>query len=167
MKVPGFGVKSELQLLAYATAIAMWDLSHVCDLHHSSWQCQILNPLSKARDRTPILTDTSQVCYHWATMGTPLIHISKCHFSWNLKSFHVWLFIFSWYIQLFCVYWSWVLQEILLVLLVCCCLLDSIGFSFLFFMAAPMAYRSSLAREWICAIAVTWAAIVTMVVLNH
>ena len=31
------GVESELQLLAYATAIAMWDLSCVCDLHHSSW----------------------------------------------------------------------------------------------------------------------------------
>ena len=28
------------------------DLSHVCDLHHSSWQHQILNPLSKARDCT-------------------------------------------------------------------------------------------------------------------
>ena len=26
--------------------------SHVCDLHHGSWQRQILNPLSKARDRT-------------------------------------------------------------------------------------------------------------------
>ena len=26
------------------------DLSHVCDLHHSSWQRQILNPLSEARD---------------------------------------------------------------------------------------------------------------------
>ena len=27
------------------TTIAMPDLSHICDLHHSSWQCQILNPL--------------------------------------------------------------------------------------------------------------------------
>ena len=30
----------------------MPDLSHVCDLHHSSRQCQILNLLSEARDRT-------------------------------------------------------------------------------------------------------------------
>ena len=52
MKVPKRGVKSELQLLAYATAIAMPDLSHVYDLHHSSWQHQILNPLSKAKDST-------------------------------------------------------------------------------------------------------------------
>ena len=30
----------------------MQDLSRVCDLHHSSRQYWILNPLSKARDRT-------------------------------------------------------------------------------------------------------------------
>ena len=63
--------ESELQLLAYTTAIATQDLSSICNLHHSSWQCQILNLLSKARDQTCILMDTSQVCYHWATMGTP------------------------------------------------------------------------------------------------
>ena len=33
---------------AYTTATAMWDLSHICNLHHSSQQCQILNPLSEA-----------------------------------------------------------------------------------------------------------------------
>ena len=33
--------------------LATWDPSRVCNLHHSSWQeCQILNPLSKARDQT-------------------------------------------------------------------------------------------------------------------
>ena len=52
MEVFRLGVASELQLMAYATvtAIATQDLSHVFDLHHSSWQCRILNPLSKARD---------------------------------------------------------------------------------------------------------------------
>ena len=30
------GVESELLLLAYATATAMWDPSQVCDLHHSN-----------------------------------------------------------------------------------------------------------------------------------
>ena len=49
----------------------MQDLSYICDLCHSSWQCQILNPLNEARDQTLILMDTSQVRYHWATMGTP------------------------------------------------------------------------------------------------
>jgi len=37
-------VKSELQLLAYTIAIATPDLSHICNLHHSWWQCQILHP---------------------------------------------------------------------------------------------------------------------------
>ena len=46
--VPRLGVELELQLQAYATVTAMWNLIHVCDLHHSLWQYQILNPLSKA-----------------------------------------------------------------------------------------------------------------------
>ena len=49
-EVPRLGVKSELQLLAYATATATPDLSRVCNLHHSSRQYRILNPLSEARD---------------------------------------------------------------------------------------------------------------------
>ena len=63
-EVPRLVVKSELQLQTYATATATHDLSHVCDLHHSSQQCQILDPLRKAWDRTHILMDTSQVLYH-------------------------------------------------------------------------------------------------------
>ena len=35
-----------------ARAIATWDPSHICYLHHSSRQCWILNTLSKVRDRT-------------------------------------------------------------------------------------------------------------------
>ena len=60
-EVPRLGSKSKLHFPAYTTATAMWNSSCDCDLHHSSWQCQILNPLSKARDRTLILTDTSLV----------------------------------------------------------------------------------------------------------
>ena len=52
VEVPRLGVKTELRLPAYARAIAMRDQSHICDLYHSSWQHQILNPLNKARDRT-------------------------------------------------------------------------------------------------------------------
>ena len=44
-----------------ATATATPDLSHICDLYHGLRQYQILNPLSKARDQTRILMDTSQV----------------------------------------------------------------------------------------------------------
>ena len=50
MEIPRLGGELELQLLAYTTVIAAWDLSVVCDLHHSSQQHGILNPLSKARD---------------------------------------------------------------------------------------------------------------------
>ena len=55
MEVQRPGVKSELWLLAYAITTAMWDLSHVCNLHHSSQQCQILNPLSDARNLICVL----------------------------------------------------------------------------------------------------------------
>ena len=43
VEVPRLGIKSELQLPASATR----DLSFVCDLHHSLWQCWILNPLTE------------------------------------------------------------------------------------------------------------------------
>ena len=64
MEVPRLGVKLELQLSAYTTASATKDLSHICDLHHSSQQCWIPDPPSKARDQTRILTDSSQVLNH-------------------------------------------------------------------------------------------------------
>jgi len=50
MKIPRLGVELEVQLLAYATDTALQNLSHICDLRHSSWQGWILNPLSEARD---------------------------------------------------------------------------------------------------------------------
>ena len=65
MEVPRLGVKLELQLPAYATAIA------TPDLHRNSWKCWILNPLSKVRDRICILMYTSWVHYPWATSETP------------------------------------------------------------------------------------------------
>ena len=55
MEVPRIGVESELQLLAYTTATATQDLSHVCNLHHSSWQRRMLNLLSGPKDRAHIL----------------------------------------------------------------------------------------------------------------
>ena len=52
MGVPRQGIKSGLYRPAYTTAKAKWDPSHVCDLHHSSQQCRILNPRSQTRDLT-------------------------------------------------------------------------------------------------------------------
>ena len=77
--VPRLGVESELQLPAYATA--SWDLNCIRDLHHSSQQCQTLNLLSKGRDWTCVLIDTSQICFHWATTGTPEANSINCIIS--------------------------------------------------------------------------------------
>ena len=62
MEVPNLGVHLELWPLAYTTATAVQDLSHVCNLYHSSEQCQILNTLREARDQTLVLMDASRVC---------------------------------------------------------------------------------------------------------
>ena len=64
----------EPQRPADATATTTQDPSHVCDLHHTSQQCQILNPLSKAGDQTCVLVDTSLVHYCWAAVGTPHLY---------------------------------------------------------------------------------------------
>ena len=71
MEVPRLGVELEMQLLAYATATATWDLSHVYDLHYSLWQHRILNPLSEAGDRTHILMDCNWIHFRCTTMRTP------------------------------------------------------------------------------------------------
>ena len=70
MEVPRLEVESELQLLTYtiAAARATTDLSRSCGLHHSSWQHQILSPLSEAREHTHILRDTSWICFPCATV---------------------------------------------------------------------------------------------------
>ena len=49
MEVPKLGVEMELQLPAYTTATATQDPSHVWDLHRSSRQHWILNPLSRGQ----------------------------------------------------------------------------------------------------------------------
>ena len=77
MEVPRPGVKLERQLPATATAVQ--DPDQVCNLYHSSWQCRTHNPLSKARDWTRVLLDTSQLCYRWAMKGTP----KTCPFKVN------------------------------------------------------------------------------------
>ena len=80
MEVPKLAVESELQVLAYTTATVTQDLSYICYLYHSSWQSQILNPLSEARDKTHktcILMNTSWIGFHWATMEPPYFFFFK------------------------------------------------------------------------------------------
>ena len=78
MEVPRLGVESELQPPACTTATATLDPSHVCDLHHSSWQHWILHPLIKARDQIRILMDASWVL-------NPLSHNGNSCFQRHLR----------------------------------------------------------------------------------
>ena len=78
MEVPRLRAESELQPPAHATATAMQRPSCISDPHHSSWQHQILDPLSKARDITRILMDSSGIRFRCATTGTPATYFWKC-----------------------------------------------------------------------------------------
>ena len=93
MEVPRLGVKSELQLPAYARATAMPDPSCVCDLHYRSWQSQILNPLSEARDETSNLIVPSWIHFHCAMMGTPVLGdlVLNPHFCFIFPRVPLWL----------------------------------------------------------------------------
>jgi len=75
MEVPRLGVKSELQLPAYATATAMPDPSCICNLGHRLQQHRILNPLSKAGDWTHILTDDDQALHLLSDNGNSSTYI--------------------------------------------------------------------------------------------
>ena len=83
-EVPRLVVEWELQLLAYTIAIAMLEPSHVFNLHHSSWQQRILNPLSEIRDQT--------LCPHRSQLGSLTaesqreLRICTCwtHILWKL-----------------------------------------------------------------------------------
>ena len=59
---------------AYTTATATPDQSRACSLHHSSWQCRMLNPLSEARDQTHNLMFSSRIGFCCSTMGTPAFY---------------------------------------------------------------------------------------------
>ena len=88
------------------TATATRNPSCICDLHHSSQQCQILNWVSEAKDGTRILMDSSWVWYHWATTGTPLSVILNLLWvvSWPNDLFCR-MFLMQWEIYLFCFFW--------------------------------------------------------------
>ena len=60
----------------------MPDPSHVRDLHHSSRQHGILNPLSEARDQTCNLMVPSRICFH-CTMNRN--SSNKCLYCFNTK----------------------------------------------------------------------------------
>ena len=88
MDVPRLGVESELQLPACTTATAMPDPSRTCNLHHSSQQHRITDLLSKARNCTCILMDTSEIRFRCTTTGTPNILDFKRCYIWEVVPYH-------------------------------------------------------------------------------
>ena len=89
MEVPRIGVELEVQLLAYTKATAAQDPSSVCDLHHSSRQCQIINPLCEARDQTHNLMVTSWIRFCCTTRETST-HILLCKHLFKINMFEKW-----------------------------------------------------------------------------
>ena len=121
----------------------MQDLSHICDLHHNSWQRWILNPLSEAREGgICVLMDPSQIHFPWAMTGTPL-----CFWFVRVSQF-CWFFFL----------WLWDLWRVLVRCFVGCLsigvFLSFLGFVCVcLFRAAPMAHGGSQARGQIRAVA--------------
>ena len=65
------GLIGATELPAYTTATATPEPSHVCNVHHSSQQCQIVNPLSEAMDRTRNFIVPGWIRFCCSTTGTP------------------------------------------------------------------------------------------------
>ena len=87
VEVPRLGVSSELQLPACTTATATPDLSHVCNLHHSSRQRQILNPLREAKDRTRDLMVPSRIHFCCTMTGPHLYSIYLFSYTSSMQKF--------------------------------------------------------------------------------
>ena len=73
MEVPRLGVKSELQPPAYARTTETWDLSHICNLHHTTAHGNARSVTHWARPGIEPMSSWMLVGFinHWATMGTP------------------------------------------------------------------------------------------------
>ena len=62
---------------AYTTATATWNPSPICDLYHSSWQHQILNPPIQASNPTSNHMVPSRIHFHCARTGTPAVFFNS------------------------------------------------------------------------------------------
>ena len=88
MEIPRLGIQSELQLPAYTTVTATWDLSCVCSLHCSLWQHRILNPVSEPGMEPSSSWILVRFVTHWATKGTPSVYLFLWeHLSSIFRSF--------------------------------------------------------------------------------
>ena len=80
------------------TATAVVDPKGICNLHHSSLQRWVPDPLIKARDWTHILMETSRIRFHWATMGTLERSLAESLSEWLFKNMYS-LISFDIYLQ--------------------------------------------------------------------
>ena len=80
MEVPRLWVKLELQMPAYATATVTRDPSHICNLHHSSWQHWIPNPQVRPGIEPASSWIRFRFLIHSATTGTPFLF----YFYWSI-----------------------------------------------------------------------------------
>ena len=72
MEVPKLGVESELRLCQPVPRPVQLRIQAASVTYTTTHRnAGSFSPLSKARDHTHILMDISQVCYCWATTGTP------------------------------------------------------------------------------------------------
>ena len=86
MEVPRLGVELELLPPSYARVTATQDPSHVCNPHHSSWPCQILNPLNEASERTRFLMDTNWFVIaepQWECQSWDFIFVCRVYITFN------------------------------------------------------------------------------------
>ena len=93
MEVSRLGVESELQLPAYTTTTATQDPSRICKLHHNTRQCQILNPLSEARDGIHNIMVPSQIrfcCSHLI-----IYEVGRFSYIWGSNAYELNIIIFK------------------------------------------------------------------------
>ena len=135
MELPGLRVELGLQQLAYATATAIPDLGYICDLHCSSRQHMILNPLIETGVDQASSWILAEFLNCWATMGIPKRLCLGCRLNVPRMGYFS-----NPIIQSILVITTWDFQ-------LC---MEQLNFFFFFlFRAAPGAYGSSWSRGWI------------------
>ena len=112
MEVPRPGDQIGVSSLAYTTVMATLDLTHICNLCCSFWQCQIFNPLTRLR-----IEPASSQRQHWVL--SPLSHYGNS----SREFFKLWMGVefcrklflhllrwscgfYSSICRLICIYWT-------------------------------------------------------------